>query len=63
MWANIAALLEAAEMSTADIVSITTYAVTGHALSGVMAARDRAMGPTARRAPSSGSPRSPARNG
>jgi len=46
VWENIAALLEAAEMSTADIVSITTYAVAGHALSGVMAARDRAMGPT-----------------
>ena len=46
VWANIAVLLEAAEMSTADIVSITTYAVTGHVLSGVMAARDRAMGPT-----------------
>ena len=46
VWSNIAALLAEVGMTTADIVSITTYVVAGHALAGVMAARDQAMGAT-----------------
>jgi enamine deaminase RidA (YjgF/YER057c/UK114 family) len=46
VWRNIEALLAEAAMTTADIVSITTYAVAGQPLGGVMAARDRAMGDT-----------------
>ncbi len=46
VWANLQALLAEAGMTTADIVSITTYAVAGQPLAGVMAARDRAMGST-----------------
>jgi enamine deaminase RidA (YjgF/YER057c/UK114 family) len=46
VWSNIAALLAEAGMTTADVVSITTYAVAGQPLAGVMAARDRAMGET-----------------
>ena len=42
-WQNIAAICEKAGMSLADIVSITTYAVAGEQLGGVMAARDRAL--------------------
>jgi enamine deaminase RidA (YjgF/YER057c/UK114 family) len=43
VWANIAAILGEAGMTTADIVSVTTYAVAGHDLAGVMAARDAAL--------------------
>ena len=43
-WRSIAAICEEAGMSLADIVSITTYAVVGEALGGVMEARDRALG-------------------
>lgn len=46
VWDNIRAILTEAGMTTADIVSITTYAIAGHHLAGVMAARDRAMGAT-----------------
>jgi 2-iminobutanoate/2-iminopropanoate deaminase len=49
VWANIAAMLDAAEMTVADIVSVTTYVVasdlaSGESLGEVMAARDRAFG-------------------
>jgi 2-iminobutanoate/2-iminopropanoate deaminase len=40
VWANIAAMLDEAGMRPSDIVSVTTYAVVGEALGGVMAARD-----------------------
>lgn len=48
IWETIAALLESANMTSADIVSVTTYVVADligtDALSLVMAARDRALG-------------------
>lgn len=44
VWANIAAMLDAAGMRPADIVSVTTYAVVGEQLGPVMAARDRFLG-------------------
>jgi 2-iminobutanoate/2-iminopropanoate deaminase len=44
VWANIGAILAAADMEPADIVSITTYAVAGEPLGPVMAARDQFMG-------------------
>ena len=40
MWSNIAAMLSEAEMSPADIVSVTTYVVVGEELAPVMRARD-----------------------
>lgn len=40
IWANIAAMLTAANMTATDIVSVTTYAVAGETLAEVMAARD-----------------------
>ena len=43
-WQNIAAICAEAAMSLDDIVSISTYAVVGQPLGGVMAARDRALG-------------------
>jgi len=43
-WQNLAAICTEAGMSLDDIVSITTYAVVGQPLAGVMAARDRALG-------------------
>jgi enamine deaminase RidA (YjgF/YER057c/UK114 family) len=43
-WRSLAAICAEAGLSLDDIVSITTYAVTGEALGGVMAARDRALG-------------------
>jgi len=43
-WRNLAAICNEAGMSLDDIVSITTYAVVGEPLAGVMAARDRALG-------------------
>ena len=43
VWANIAAMLRDAAMTTADIVSITTYVVVGEELGPVMAARDEAL--------------------
>jgi 2-iminobutanoate/2-iminopropanoate deaminase len=44
VWGNIGVLLAEVGMTTADIVSITTFVVAGHPLAGVMGARDRAMG-------------------
>lgn len=46
VWSSIAALLAAAGMTVADIVSLTTYVVAAElgSLGGVMAARDRALG-------------------
>lgn len=41
VWANIAAILAAAGMEPADIVSMTTYVVPGQDLASVMAERDR----------------------
>lgn len=43
VWANIAAILDAARMSAVDIVSVTTYAVVGEELGPIMQARDRFM--------------------
>lgn len=46
VWESISALLEAAEMTPANIVSVTTYVVVDHMheLGNVMAARDAALG-------------------
>jgi 2-iminobutanoate/2-iminopropanoate deaminase len=44
VWSNIVAILGEAGMEPADIVSITTYVVTGEQLGPVMAARDRVLG-------------------
>ena len=46
IWANIAAILDAAGMALDDVVSVTTYVVVDllGALGAVMAARDRALG-------------------
>lgn len=41
VWANIGAMLDDAGFAPTDVVSVTTYAVVGHDLAGVMAARDR----------------------
>ncbi len=41
VWENIAAMLDDAGLVPSDVVSVTTYAVVGHDLAGVMAARDR----------------------
>lgn len=40
VWANIAAMLDDADMEPSDIVSVVTYAVVGEPLGPVMAARD-----------------------
>ncbi|NDI00961.1 MAG: RidA family protein [Actinobacteria bacterium] len=44
VWVNISAMLSDAEMSADNIVSVTTYAVVGQPLAGVMATRDRVLG-------------------
>lgn len=44
VWANIAAMLADAGMAPSDVVSVTTYAVVGEQLAGVMAARDEFLG-------------------
>ena len=44
VWTNIGAILAAADMEPADIVSMTTYVVAGEPFGPVMAARDRFMG-------------------
>jgi 2-iminobutanoate/2-iminopropanoate deaminase len=44
VWRSIAALLDSAGFEVADIVSYTTYAVVGHDLAAVMAARDTCFG-------------------
>jgi enamine deaminase RidA (YjgF/YER057c/UK114 family) len=43
VWSNIVAMLEEADMSVTDIVSVTTYVVVGQPLAEVMAARDRVL--------------------
>jgi enamine deaminase RidA (YjgF/YER057c/UK114 family) len=43
VWANIAAILAAADMAMTDIVSITTYVIDGEPLAEVMAVRDRML--------------------
>lgn len=40
MWRSVGAILAQAGMSARDVVSYTTYAVVGHDLTAVMAARD-----------------------
>ena len=40
VWHNIAAMLDEAGMAASDVVSVTTYAVVGEQLAGVMASRD-----------------------
>ncbi len=44
VWANISAMLSDAAMSVDNIVSVTTYALVGQPLTGVMATRDRVLG-------------------
>ncbi|MGB7877826.1 MAG: Rid family hydrolase [Ilumatobacteraceae bacterium] len=44
VWTNIGAMLREAEMTTDDLVSVTTYVVVGEELGPVMAARDAALG-------------------
>jgi enamine deaminase RidA (YjgF/YER057c/UK114 family) len=44
VWASIGSMLRDAEMSPADIVSVTTFVVAGEDLGRVMAARDAALG-------------------
>lgn len=43
VWANLTAILAAADMALTDIVSVTTYVVAGEELAPVMTARDRAL--------------------
>ena len=43
VWTNITAILDEADMSVSDIVSMTTYVVVGNPMGDVMAARDRAL--------------------
>jgi enamine deaminase RidA (YjgF/YER057c/UK114 family) len=43
VWTNIVAMLDDADMSPSDIVSVTTYVVVGEPLGPVMAARDRVL--------------------
>jgi len=40
VWTNILAMLHEAEMTSADIVSVTTYVTPGHELGSAMAIRD-----------------------
>lgn len=40
MWSNIAAMLDEAGMVAGDVISVTTYVVTGEELGPVMRARD-----------------------
>ncbi len=44
VWENIGAILEAAGMEPADVVSMTTYVVAGEPLTPIMAARDNFLG-------------------
>ncbi|WP_040495164.1 RidA family protein [Ilumatobacter nonamiensis] len=44
VWANIAVMLQEADMSASDIVSVTTYVVSGEPLAPVMVARDAFLG-------------------
>ena len=46
VWSNLLAMLDEAQMTVHDVVSVTTYVVVDHmaSLGQVMAARDRALG-------------------
>lgn len=44
VWQNIAAMLDDAQMSQNDVVSVITYVVAGQPLGPVMAARDAFLG-------------------
>lgn len=44
VWTNIAAMLRDADMSSRNVVSVTTYVVVGEDLATVMDARDTALG-------------------
>lgn len=44
VWQNIGAMLVEADLSAADVVSVTTYVVAGEPLGPVMAARDAFLG-------------------
>ena len=46
VWSNLLAMLDDAQMTVHDVVSVTTYVVVDHmaSLGQVMAARDRALG-------------------
>jgi enamine deaminase RidA (YjgF/YER057c/UK114 family) len=43
VWNNLRAILESAQMTVNDVVSVTTYVVAGEPLGPVMAARDAAL--------------------
>jgi enamine deaminase RidA (YjgF/YER057c/UK114 family) len=43
VWDNIEAILDTADMTPADLVSVTTYVIPGQDLAAVMAERDRAL--------------------
>lgn len=43
VWANIGVLLDEADMTPRDVVSVTTYVTPGQDLGAVMAARDRVL--------------------
>jgi enamine deaminase RidA (YjgF/YER057c/UK114 family) len=43
VWSNLRAILESAQMTLNDVVSVTTYVVAGEPLGPVMAARDAAL--------------------
>ncbi len=43
VWANVTAILAAADMTITDVVAVTTYVVVGNDLAPVMAVRDRVM--------------------
>lgn len=44
VWHNLGAMLDEADMTPSDIISVTTYVVPGQDLSAVMAARDAMLG-------------------
>ena len=43
VWRTLLVLLDEADMSASDVISVTTYAVVGEELGPVMAARDAAL--------------------
>ena len=44
VWSNLSAILDEAGLGMTDVLSVTTYVVSGQDLASVMAARDRALG-------------------
>lgn len=44
VWRSITAMLTEADMTPADVVSVTTWVTPGHELGPIMAERDRALG-------------------